>query len=158
MNEIEVPIGECRCPGTPHPDGDVVWMRDRPDTAMALAAESSMHQSSNLMGEPSAAVFSVYIRHGVVRWNLLTEEGKAIPVTFDTILDRMADWLHGGKIVSEKGVELYHSLIFAPPAPARVASQPPTRKGSSTPPNGASGQSRPSSRRRSSPSGPVAIQ
>lgn len=158
MNEIEVPIGECRCPNSPHPDGDVVWMRDKPDLAMALAARSAMHQSSPLMGEASAAVWSVYIRHGVVRWNLLDEKGKAIPVTFDTILDRMADWLHGGEIVSNRGSELYHESIFLPPAKPGSSSQPPTPSNGSTPRSPESGPPNRNSRKPSSPSPRVAIQ
>lgn len=153
---VEVNIGDCLCPGDPRPHpSDIVWMRAKPDLQMGLAAIAALRQSGDYIGDANAAVYSVFVRYGVVAWNITDELGKPVPVTFEAILDRLG-WLEGGKIVAQKGMELYQDKVFVPLAlPSSVSPQP-------THSNGSTSRTRPSSRKprtsspRSSPSRRVA--
>lgn len=155
---VEVNIGACQCAhsngAVPHPDGDVVYLRPKPDLAMGLAAQAAIRQSGDLIGDTNAALYSVYVRYGVVAWNVRDLAGP-VPVTHDRLLDRLG-WGEGGMTVAMKAVELYHEAVLAPLLPAKSAPQRPSRKTDSTSPSRQSGRRSPSSRQPSLPSGPVA--
>lgn len=153
---VEVNIGDCRCPGDPrpHPDGDLVYLRPVPDLTMGLAATSALRQSGNLMGDTEAAMYSVFVRYGVVAWNVVDATGP-VRVTHDAILSRL-EWVHGGAIVASRAAELYRDTVLAPLVPTRSAPSRPTRSNGLMSPNPASGQRTRNSRSRSSPSEPVA--
>lgn len=156
MEPVEVPIGECRCPNTPH-EADVVYLRPKPDLEMGLASRSAIQQSGNLVGDTEAALYSVFIRYGVIAWNITDEKARPVPVNHGTILDRLG-WAEGGAIVALRAMALYQDAVLAPLAQARSGSAPPTLLNGSTSLSPASGASSPSSRKRSSHSPPAAGQ
>lgn len=155
---VEVNIGGCRCHGDPrpHPDGDVVYLRPKPDLAMGLAATSALRQAGNLIGDNEAALYSVFVRYGVIGWNVLGPDGQTLPVTHDAILDRLG-WEEGGAIVATRAVALYRDKVLDPLLLMNSAPRPPTPVNGSTPQSPSSGRSR-TSRKPSSHSGPVATQ
>jgi hypothetical protein len=155
---IEVPIGECRCfhtNGAPvHPDGDLVYLRPKPDLAMGLAAASALRQSGDYMGDTEAALFSVFVRYGVIAWNVVDSQGP-VKVTADAVLDRLG-WAEGGAIVASRAATLYRDTVLAPLVPTRPAPLRPTRRTGSMSRNRGSGPPTPPSPSPSSPSEPEA--
>lgn len=129
-------------------------MRAKPDLAMGLAAEAAIRQSDSFMGDTEAAVYSVFVRYGVVSWNIRDDKGPR-RVTFEAILDRL-QWNTGGAIVAKRGRDLYYEAVLAPLVPPSSPPRPPTRTNGSTHPKPRSGPNSPTSPRRSSRSGAVA--
>ena len=161
MDSIPVPIGECRCPGTPH-EGDVVYLRPKPDLAMGLASRAALQRSGDLVGDTEAALYSVFIRHGVIDWNIVGPPDKAgkqapVPITHASILDRLG-WAGGGASVALRAMTLYQDAVLDPLAEARSALLRSTPVNGSTSASPASGPSTPSSRKRSSRSPAATIQ
>lgn len=140
---VEVNIGDCLCPGDPrpHPGGDIVWMAPHADLKMALAAQSAFNQASNWVGDAAAEVYSVFVRRGPVRWNLVDAAGKPVSLTPDTVMGRLT-WHNGGKIVAMAGKLLYQDEIFDPPTQPRQVSQPPSPSSGSTSRSPSSGRKR----------------
>jgi len=151
---VEVPIGECRCfhtNGAPvHADGDLVYLRAKPDLSMGLAAASALRQSGDYMGDTEAALFSVFVRYGVVAWNIVDSNGP-VRVTADAVLDRLG-LAAGGAIVASRAAELYRDTVLAPLVPKRSGPPPPTPRTGSTSRNRGSGPRTPRSPSPSSPS------
>ncbi len=136
---VSVRVRGCECPGTPHEEGDVVYMRPTISLDGGLAAE---HDSAQALAEAIAEGVAVaggivpkegwtedqktamardmgerlrrkwlatYVRYGAVGWNLVDEQG---PVRFDVqaVLDDYAL----AQPVAEKGDELYGETVNRP--------------------------------------------
>jgi hypothetical protein len=156
---VEVNIGDCGCAHSnghvPHPDGDIVYLRPKPDLAMGLAAQSAIRQSGNYMGDTHAALYSVYVRYGVTAWNIRDLTGP-VTLTHDALFDRLENPLSAGMRVAAKAKDLYHEAVIAPLVPAKSAPLRPSRKTDSTSRSRASGRRTQTSPSLSSPSEPAA--
>ncbi len=150
---IEVNIGECACPGHPHEDGDIVWMRAKPNMDMGLAAQVGLRQSGNYRGDTEGALLAVLVRYGVAAWNCRDAEGP-IRVTTDAVVERLG-WGDGAIKVAAKARELYWDTVLAPLVPAKSEQPQPTPAALSTSPSQGSGQRTQSSPQPSSHSEPV---
>lgn len=144
---VEVPIGECQCPGTPHPSGDIVFLRPKPDLNMGLAAQEALRQSGSLRGDGLASVVSAITRYGVVAWNLRDADGNSVPISTDGVIQRLG-WSPEALAVAAKARELYLDTVLAPLVPARPEPAPSTHDDSLTSPSPASGRPTPTSRGR----------
>lgn len=85
QNSRFVNLGECECPGTPHPEGD--WMKVRPKITYGEYLElGEKARSSAREGE-----FYLFITK-IVEWNWVDEDGKPVPIDFGTFdaLDPLA--------------------------------------------------------------------
>lgn len=156
MNEpVEVNIGACTCAHAnghvPHPDGDVVYMRAKPNLDMGIAAQTALRNSGRYVGDTHAALWTVFVRFGVTGWNLVDVKGAALPFSVEALLDRLEDPLESGMIVATRGVELYQDAVLAPLLPAKSVPPRPSRRTGSTSPSRASGRP---TRRSPSPSSP----
>jgi hypothetical protein len=145
---VTVAIGVCRCPGAPHPDGDYVILRDKPDLQMGLASRAALNRSGDLVGDAEAALYSTFIRYGIIAWNVTGEPerkggpGVPVPVTHDNILARL-QWGEGGAIVALRAMALYQDAVLDPLAEARSELQRATHVNGSTSASPASGPSTP---------------
>jgi len=139
----EVNIGPCECPGTPHVDGDIVWLSPKPDLEMGLAVREALRQSGSLRGDADAAVRSALIRYGVKAWNVRDESGP-LRITTDRVAQRLG-WGEGAIRVSDAVKELYWDTVLDPLGVTRSTSAPSTPDEPSTSPNPESGQPIPSS-------------
>jgi hypothetical protein len=111
MDNVPVRISDCRCPGTPHEEGDFGYLRPFLDYAggaealrMMAAAEGDVTRFGELVGP-------VYIRRGMVAWNRVDEDGKPLPLPDDPAAElRYEDayWL------AEKADDLYGESVLAP--------------------------------------------
>ena len=108
---IEVRFSDCRCPGSPHPDGDVGYLRPFLDYAGGAEALRAMAKAEGDVSLFAELVGPVYIRRGLVGWNRLDEAGEPLPLPTDpgTALPyEEAYWL------AEKADDLYGESVLAP--------------------------------------------
>jgi len=108
---VPVRFRDCSCPGTPHPDGDVAELRpylDYPGGAEALAAIQSVADDTSRFAEVLGPIF---IRRGVVAWNLLDEDGEPVPVTREA-LDALR-WEDAYEL-ADKADDIYGGQVLAP--------------------------------------------
>jgi hypothetical protein len=112
MDLIPVTFRDCACPGTPHPDGDVAYLRpylDYPGGAEALRAIGDTQDDG--LDHFREYVNPVLIRRGVVSWNLLDADGLPVPVTREA-LDELR-W-EDAYLLGEKAQDTYGDQILAP--------------------------------------------
>ena len=113
---VEVNVGECRCPGTPHAL-DTVWLKPELDVPLAIAANAAIRAievGELSVGEANSevqyALTGVYLRHSIVRWNLVDEKGDDVPITASNIT-RLLPWGNGGGEVAEAADTLAEAMI-----------------------------------------------
>jgi hypothetical protein len=120
---------DCACPNTPHPDGDVAYLRpylDYAGGAEALAAIQKSNADPILMPQLLGPVF---IRRGVADWNLLDEDGDPVPVT-DEALDALR-W-EDAYDLADKADDIYGGQVLAPLVKRLPKPSPTGRTGRST--------------------------
>ncbi len=115
-DNIPVRFRDCACPGTPHPDGDIAELRpylDYVGGAEALASVTAYDDDGNSrlrdISEWPEHIGPVFIRRGVVAWNVEDEDGP-VPVTREALealrwedayeLADRADDLYGGQVLA----------------------------------------------------------
>jgi hypothetical protein len=122
---VPVPVGACLCPGTPHQDGDIVYLRAKlglagGTTLQRLIVEASQnHSNGSTVGkmfeaEVSGTLAEAYLLVGVESWNLLGENGGPIPVTPDTIKSQLLDDFARAAPVADKADDLYVGPVLDP--------------------------------------------
>lgn len=107
---VEVRIGACECPGTPHGE-DVALLRPRllPGDAMAaLAALDPSHDEATIQRDLGMA----FLRGGLIGWNILDDEGDAIPIY--AIDNGALDWDTTLRPVAERAADLYTEGLLRP--------------------------------------------
>lgn len=112
--ELDEPIalGVCRCPDTPHPDGDWVQLYAKLPLRAALAAKDVVY-SARPEQEKTALVGEAFMAFGVAAWNLSNGTADAMPVTATNVL-RELQWERGGFEVADRATDLYNEVFFAP--------------------------------------------
>lgn len=119
---------DCTCPGSPHPDGDGVYLRPSIGLTGGLAAEQALldaareypvadkapaEEQDRIAALRTARVrpawYEIFLRHGVVGWNL--SDGTAeIPFDIQRLLDDYALARPAADVASD----LYSPAILAP--------------------------------------------
>lgn len=149
---VAVRVRDCECPGAPHPDGDVVFMRPtisldgglaaEHDTTTALAEaiahgvalvggvppkEWSPEQEAAMAADMSERLrrkwLATYVRYGAIGWNFLDEAG---PIAFD-VEAILSDYTLA-QPVAEMGDELYGESINRPLLARQATLSQPGRK------------------------------
>lgn len=120
---IPVRFRDCACPNTPHPEGDIAELRpylDFPGGAEALRSithivtvieEGEEVQATQLIPVEQwpEHLVPVYLRRGVVSWNVVDEDGRPVP------LEALADlrWEDAYEL-GDKADDLYGGQVLAP--------------------------------------------
>lgn len=112
MDGVRVEIGACRCPRTPHPDGDWVELEPRLTVPMGKAAWAAIGQAEGEPGDTELVIANVFLRYGIRRWSFVDEHGLARSITHDSI-NELLDWATGHE-VAQKAAELYGEDLFRP--------------------------------------------
>lgn len=148
MTEELVPVrmSDCRCPGGPHPDGDYAYLRPFLLFDGGMEALRAMAQADGDVSRFGALVGPVYIRHGVVSWNRLDEDGEPIPVTPETLAELRYEDAYE---LADRADDLYGESVIAPLARRIAKSSAGGRTAAST---SASSRSRSKRRAPSEPS------
>jgi hypothetical protein len=109
---VAVDIGPCACEGQPH-ESDLVFLAPALSMSGGMAAQGAISKSD---GDPvvlQELLADIWIRHGVVDWNLLDDKGQPIPLTSENVTAALP-YGKGGRLVSERADELYAEDILAP--------------------------------------------
>lgn len=114
---VAVSIGECLCPGTPHPE-DLVFLAPSLSAAGGMAAQGAIADASNDEGQVDGValqelLWRVYRDHGVIGWNLVDETGDPIPLTRGN-KDLALPYSKGGRKVGDAADELYLEDVLTP--------------------------------------------
>ena len=148
---VQIP---CPCPGTPHPDGDTVELREKLGLAAGIAVqrlviEANTSTRSMEAAELSGVLAEGYLLHGVEAWTLIDENGSLVPVTKDTIRARLLADFSVAAPVAEAADGLYMAAVILPLVKKAERSSPTTPTNGSTSANQGGSRPRP---KRSKPS------
>lgn len=125
MNEVRV--RDCECPGTPHPDGDVVYLAPKLSLAGGLAADYDIRTAAG-NGTFLAQLWQVtLVKYGAIGWNFLDEDG---PVPFDVNV-LLEDYALASP-VAEAADEAYGEAVMRPLLKRLKAISQPGRTNGST--------------------------
>lgn len=113
-----VVIRDCSCPGTPHPDGDEVYLHSTLPMLGGIVAEQAMVGAKST-DELTQTWLLIFVRYGAYGWNLVDEDG---PVPFDVDV-LLGDWMIG-RPVALKAADLYQEAVAAPLAQRRSKPSP----------------------------------
>lgn len=145
LTPVPVPLGSCYCPGSPHAEGDVVYLHPELSMAGGLAAQAIAQATGNDIVAIQERLADLWIRHGVADWNLVDGDGDPLPLTPDSIASALP-YGKGGRLVAERADELYAEDILGPLVERLEAISRPGRSEPSTSPT------QTSTRRRRKPS------
>jgi len=128
---VPVQLDHCPCEGTPHPDGDVVYLYPELSAPAGIRARSffaSAMTGSLEQVEVEERIAELWLSTGVASWTFVFDDGRPIPVTPENIV-RALPYGKGGRLVADKADDLYVASVTAPLlAQLQTLSQPgPTR-------------------------------
>lgn len=109
--QIEVRVRDCTCPGTPHPEGDVVYLAPKLSMRAGMAAAAIAEGTNSI--EIANGLADVYLRFGVLGWNLLDDDGRARVFT-PAGVEAEFPYGEGGAEISEACDGLYAQDIIRP--------------------------------------------
>lgn len=141
---VEVRLEACYCPGSPH-EADLVYLAPALSMAGGMAAQSAVLAGFEDQLELQEMLARVWIRHGVVAWNLVDEKGEPVEVNAANVAAALP-YGKGGRLVADRADDLYAEDILAPLV-QRLKNT--SRRG---PTNGSTSATRPPTRKRRSPS------
>lgn len=123
MDTVTVHIA-CPCPpteqGPRHPDGDDVELRARLSLAGGIAVQSLLVEQLKAIGKAldSAALSGLlaegYLLSGVAAWTLVDADGKPLPVTPETITERLLSDFAVAEAIADKADDLYMEPVLLP--------------------------------------------
>lgn len=113
---VPVQLEYCPCAGTPHPDGDIVYLYPELSApagirARAFFRDAMTSQMSQVDAE--AAIAELWLTGGVAEWTFLFDDGRPIPVTPENIV-RALPYAKGGRQVADTADDLYVASVTAP--------------------------------------------
>jgi hypothetical protein len=148
---VPVRLGYCPCEGTPHEDGDVVYLYPELSVSAGVRARSFFANGAIgdiPMDEVEVRIAELWLEIGVADWTFVYDDGSPIPVTHENIV-RALPYAKGGREVADKADDLYVESVTSPLVKrlSELSQRGPT-------PSGRSQTSRPttSTKRRRSPS------
>jgi hypothetical protein len=144
---VEVRLEACWCPGTPH-EADLVYLAPSISMAGGLAARAVVIDEIDQGVDPirlQERLAQVWVRHGIVGWNLVDEAGEPVALTEDNVRAALP-YGKGGRLVADKADDLYNKDIMDPLVAMSRSSSPRGRT------NGSTSATPRSTRRRRSPS------
>ena len=144
---VEVRLAACYCPGTPH-EADLVYLAPSISMAGGMAARAAMVAGIEDQIVLQEMLAQVWIRHGVIGWNLVDENGQPVEVTPANVIAALP-YGKGGRLVADRADNLYAEDILAPLVEMSKSN---SRRG---PTNGSTSATPPSKRKRRSPSSTV---
>lgn len=147
-----VGIGECQCPGAPHPDGDSVSLRPRLGLAAGIAIQRLIveaNQNRADSAEVTGKLAEAYLLHGVSEWNLVGDNAKPIPVNEDTIRIYLLSDFARSAPVADAADDLYMEVVIGPLVDRARSLSPTTSTNGSTSANQAGRSKRPRQSKRS---------
>ena len=150
---VAVRVRDCACPGHPHDDGDVVYLRPVLSLEGGLEVVAALARLRNpevmTAADLAVAITPLYVRHGAIDWNLTDEDGAVVPFDVGALLDDYGL----AYPVGVRGDELYGEAVLRPLVETTPKSSRGGRTGVSTSASRRSPRVRPLPSARSSPAG-----
>ena len=156
LKPVHVEVGPCRCPDTPHADGD--WVELEPVATLDIGQASTMaiHQYGADPVTLQVELGRAFLRYGIRSWSFTDRLGLPVPVAprdpeWPATVERLLPWSQGGFEVAEQADKLYAQEVLRPwmTLPPSTASRA-GRMAGSTPAARATGSKRPTRSGRSS--------
>lgn len=135
----------CPCLGTPHSDGDSVFLAPHLSLRGGLVAEATMVRvwtklkMAGAVPEPTeaslaveASLRDVYLLDGVKDWTFTDESGDKLAVTEDTIRDLLLSNFSLGRVVADEADRLYTPSVLDPLLARLLRSSPASPRRAST--------------------------
>ena len=91
----EVRLKRCYCPNTPHPDGDHFVLHAELPTRAGISAITALAQVGESGDAAAALIDSLLKNGGIAEWNLVDDDGNALPISADNVARRVT-WQKGG--------------------------------------------------------------
>lgn len=107
---VPVRVRDCACPGTPHPDGDVVYLSPTLPLEGGITAEQQLFEAAGDGPKLTRLWLRTFVEYGAQGWNLVDEDGDAVPFDVTAIL---ADWGFA-RTVADKASDIYSDTVTAP--------------------------------------------
>lgn len=143
-----VPGIPCPCPGSPHPEGDTVYLREklglRAGTTLQHLIIASRRQNASdddvepppltpmQIAEVNGNLIEQYVLLGVVGWTFVDEKGRTVPVHSDTIRSWLLDDFERATPIADKADDLYKDAVIGPLVRVASESSPDTTTDTST--------------------------
>lgn len=114
---VEVHVA-CPCPGTPHPDGDTVNLRDKLGLAAGMAVQRLVLEANASLGKTAAdltgQLAEAYLLYGVESWTFVNEAGGLLPVNDTTVQSVLLADFSLSSPVAEAADDLYMGPVLLP--------------------------------------------
>ena len=110
---VPVQVGPCQCKGTPHPDGDVVYLSPVLTMAGGMAARAAIAENFSDVVGLQERLARIWLSHGIVGWNFVDDFGQPIPYTAERAATALP-YDGGGREVAEAADDLYAEAILRP--------------------------------------------
>jgi hypothetical protein len=126
MEPFATRVRDCACPGTPHEEGDVVYLNPTLSLDGGIAAEQDIVKAA---GDSDLLVRSwvkTFLTHEAIGWNLVDEDGPR-PFSVD---DLLADYALA-RPAADAAVDRYGDTVLGPLL-ARLAGRSPTGRTTGT--------------------------
>jgi hypothetical protein len=133
---IPVRVGGCLCPGTPHADGDFVYLRPKLGLAGGIVVQSVVQDAIRNRVDANVSIgllADAYLSQGVADWNLVDDKGDPIPILYPTLRTFLLDDFERSIGAANVADELYRGPVVDPLVTRVLASMESLR---STPTNG----------------------
>lgn len=149
-----VEVGDCRCPGSPHPV-DWVDLVPQPSVPLGAAVMSILANAGIDEAILQGRLATVYLAFGIRAWSFVDERGSPVPIRpteegWSETVDRLLPWHQGGGEVANAADELYSDKILRPLMSRSSMRSQGGRMAGSTSPTRPSGSTRRKQRRPSS--------
>lgn len=113
---VPVPV-TCPCSGTPHEDGDTVYLLPKLTLAGGVAAEQMLRGAMSEGADQSilvGALTEIFVRFGVVDWTFVGADGKAVPCTDEERQRLLLTDYSLARDIGDKADELYSAAVIDP--------------------------------------------
>lgn len=110
IEPVDARIGDCLCPGTPHPAGDFAYLNPRLSFQGGEVGTAAVVSGIDDPDAAQRALIEVYLRHEVRGWNLTDDAGEPVPYDADLLL---SDW-EAARAVGEVADSLYSDGLMRP--------------------------------------------
>ena len=125
---VPVPVGDCRCPGTPHEDGDVVFLYPKLGMEGGIAVQTAIFLNDDAAQRVQAAYVAL-VDHGIADWTFSNGNGSKIPISPATIRGSLP-WMEGGSEVAMAAFNQYAEVLRGGPLAAKPQKRTPPTKSS----------------------------
>src|SRR5437773_8124088 len=109
---VPVRVGQCRCPGEPHGDGDVVYLHREVSMSGGMGIKAALTSQITDPIEAQTILARAYFGE-IGAWTFTDEDGDPVPITPESA-NRLLPWARGGREVAEKADDLYIADVATP--------------------------------------------